>query len=84
MDIVTVIGCFAAVLTTLAFVPQVLQTLRTRATADISLSMFAMFTTGVGAWLTYGVMIHSAPIIVANFITLMLAGTILVLKVRNG
>ncbi|HWL29070.1 MAG TPA: SemiSWEET transporter [Burkholderiaceae bacterium] len=84
MDMIGFIGCFAAVLTTVAFVPQVVKTWRTRATADISLSMFAMFTAGVAAWLAYGVMIGSAPIVLANGITLMLAGIILVLKVRHG
>jgi MtN3 and saliva related transmembrane protein len=75
-----VIGAAAAVLTTLAFVPQAWLTLRTRDVSGISLTMYAILTLGVALWLVYGLMLQAWPVIIANAITLALAGTILTMK----
>lgn len=74
------IGLLAAALTTLSFVPQAILVLRTRETAGISLTMYAMFTVGIGAWLAYGILREDMPIIVANVVTLTLASLILGMK----
>ena len=76
------IGLVAAVLTTISFLPQTFLVLRTGRTDGISLSMYALFTTGVAGWLLYGVLVGSLPVILANAITLALAATILALKLR--
>ncbi|MEM9572334.1 MAG: SemiSWEET transporter [Pseudomonadota bacterium] len=76
------IGLVAAMLTTISFLPQTVMVLRTRCTDGISLSMYALFTTGVAGWLAYGVLDNSLPIILANAVTLALAATILGLKLR--
>ncbi|HEY8355132.1 MAG TPA: SemiSWEET transporter [Methylophilaceae bacterium] len=76
------IGFAAAVLTTIAFVPQVIKVLRTRSTRDVSTGMYALFTTGVALWLGYGILVGSWPVILANAVTLLLAGMVLVLKIR--
>ena len=78
------IGFAAAVLTTIAFVPQLVKVWRTRRTEDISAGMYSIFAVGVALWLAYGVMIESWPVIVANFVTLVFALTILALKLRHG
>lgn len=78
------IGSLAACLTTAAFIPQVWQVWRSQHTQDISLAMYASFTCGVALWLTYGVLLNAWPIIIANAITLVLSGTVLVLKLRFG
>jgi len=84
MSLVMLIGLAAAVCTTLAYAPQVIKAWRTRQTKDISLGMFVLMVTGVMLWLVYGVLIGDVPLIVANLVTLSLAGTILVLKLRHG
>ena len=76
------LGLVAGTLTTVAFVPQVVKAWRTRSTHDISLGMFALFSSGLVLWLVYGVMIDSLPIVVSNIITLALALTILFFKLR--
>lgn len=78
------IGYTAAVLTTLAFVPQAAKTIRSRDTRGISLTMYAVFTAGVACWFVYGVALHSWPMMLANSITFLLAATILALKLRHG
>lgn len=74
------IGIVAGVLTTLAFVPQVIRVWRTRSARDLSLASFAIFTAGVALWMLYGVAIEALPVIVANAVTLVLAAAILVMK----
>jgi MtN3 and saliva related transmembrane protein len=80
---VDLIGYVAAILTTVAFVPQALTSWRTRDLSGVSLPMYSIFTAGVAMWLAYGVMLGSWPIIVANTITFALSGAVLVLKVRH-
>ena len=77
------VGYAAATLTTLAFIPQTLQSWRTRDLSGVSLGMYSLFTLGVALWLLYGVALESWPIIIANTITLALAGTVLFLKLRH-
>ncbi|PIE39750.1 MAG: glutathione synthetase [Gammaproteobacteria bacterium] len=77
------IGYVAAACTTFSFIPQVLHILRTRDTAAISLGMYSIFTFGVAMWLTYGLVLNDAPMIVANAITLTLALFILCYTLRD-
>ncbi len=80
MNTTELVGLVAGTLTTLAFVPQVLKIWASKHAHDISLATFALFSTGVGLWLIYGLRIGSWPIILANGITLALALLILILK----
>ena len=84
MNTIDWMGSIAATLTTVSFIPQVWQVWRTRHTKDISLVMFATFTCGVVIWLIYGLMLNSWPIIIANGITVCLAGSVLLMKLRFG
>lgn len=77
------IGYFAASLTTISFLPQVIQIVKTNDTKSISLGMYCIFVLGVSLWLVFGIMISSLPIILANAITLILTLTILILKIKN-
>lgn len=84
MSTTELIGYVAAFLTTCSFVPQALHTFRTRDVRGISLGMYSVFTAGVALWLVYGVVLAAWPIVVANAITLALAGTILGMKLVYG
>lgn len=74
------LGTIAATLTTGSFLPQAWLTFRTRDVHGISLGMYASFTIGVALWLAYGVLLGQWPIIVANAVTLVLAASILGMK----
>ena len=78
------IGYCAAFLTTVAFLPQAIQSWRTRDLSGISVGMYSLFTAGVGLWLIYGLIIEKWPLILANTLTFALALSILLLKLRNG
>lgn len=84
MDFVTIIGFIGASLTTIAFLPQVIQIWKTKSTKDISLKMYIILCAGIFLWLLYGVMILSWPIIVANAIGFISSLIILIFKVKYG
>ena len=74
-------GYFAAILTTLAFLPQLIKTLKTKKADDVSLITLIMFLTGVLSWIIYGYKISSTPIFLANLITFILNLLILIFKI---
>ena len=80
---IEVIGYCAAFLTTIAFLPQAIQSWRTRDLSGVSLGMYSLFTAGVGLWLIYGLIIEKWPLILANALTFALALSILALKLRH-
>lgn len=82
MEIIEVVGLIAAVLTTGAFVPQVLKVLKAKSTKDISLSMYLVMFTGVILWLVYGLYHKAPPIIFANSVTAILILSVIILKLK--
>jgi MtN3 and saliva related transmembrane protein len=84
MTAVDWLGSVAAVLTTIAFVPQVRQIWKTRSARDVSLPMYLLFIAGIALWLAYGLMLGAWPLIIANVVTLTLAMIVVILKIRWG
>ena len=82
MSATELIGFVAATLTTASFIPQAWLTFKTKDVSGISLGMYSVVTTGVAAWLVYGLMLGAWPVVVANAVTLALASGILVMKLR--
>jgi MtN3 and saliva related transmembrane protein len=77
------IGFIAATLTTIAFIPQAIKTIRTKETKGISLPMYLIFWIGVLCWLYYGIVLGQTPIIIGNIITAIFAGIVLYFKLTN-
>ena len=77
------LGYLAAIFATGSFVPQVIKTWRTRSSEDLSLVMLLCHIVGMVLWLGYGVMIGSAPIVIANVIAVLLDVVLLSLKLRT-
>ena len=82
MEITTLVGLSAGTLTTIAFLPQVIKTWKSKSASDISLGMFLAFCTGVFLWIVYGFSVGDLPVIVTNLATFVLASIILVLKLK--
>jgi MtN3 and saliva related transmembrane protein len=82
--IATIIGLTAAFLTTFAYLPQSIKTIRTKHTKDLSLAMLVMIDVGLVFWLTYGIMISSIPVISANTVSIILITIILIMKIKYG
>lgn len=82
MNFIDLIGFLAAILTTIAFLPQVIKAWRSQSTKDVSLETIVLFSTGVFLWVVYGFYINAVPIVVANVVTLMLNLILLFLKLK--
>ena len=76
------IGIIAALLTTLSFVPQAWQVIKTKDTSGISLGMYTMFVVGVFLWMIHGFIIQDYAVIGANGVTFVLASIILIFKIK--
>ena len=81
---IKLIGFAAAACTTVAYAPQVIKVWKTRSARDISLGMFLIMVLGLALWLVYGLLSGDGPLIASNAVTMLLAGGILVMKLRYG
>lgn len=84
MDFTELTGSLAAMTTTLCWLPQAVQIIRTKETAGVSTIAYGAFAVGVALWLAYGIMIGSRPVTAANLVTLLLVLVILGLKLFYG
>jgi len=82
--VIKLIGFAAATCTTVAYAPQVIKVWKTRSARDISLGMFLIMVLGLALWLIYGLLSGDAPLIASNAVTMLLAGGILVMKLKYG
>lgn len=80
MDYTQLLGYLAALLTTVANLPQTYKIIKTKSTKDISLMSYLILTTGCGLWLAYGILKSDNPLIIANGISTAICIIILVLK----
>jgi MtN3 and saliva related transmembrane protein len=83
MDTTFLIGNAAAILTSVSFLPQAIQVIKTKDTKSISLPMYLMFVIGVILWLTYGILQKDLPLMLANIVTLVFASIILFYKIKE-
>jgi MtN3 and saliva related transmembrane protein len=80
MEWIDLTGLVAAGCTTIAFVPQAIQIIRTKDTSSISAAMYTIFTLGTTLWLVFGIFTKNTPIILANAVTTIFAVVILYYK----
>jgi len=81
---VQALGFVAGFLTSVAFVPQVVKTWRSRSADDLSATTLTAFTVGILLWLVYGIVLASWPLVLSNAITLVLTALLCVLKVSGS
>ncbi len=82
MNYIEIIGFIAAVLTTAAFLPQVYKTWKTKDVSSLSLPMLFLFFIGIVAWLVYGFLKNSPPMIFANSITVVSSFLLIYFKIK--
>lgn len=80
---ITYLGLFAAVITSTGPFLQMVKTVRTRETGDLSWGMWISLCSGVVLWLCYAILKEDVPLIIANSITLCCSAVILCVMVRN-
>jgi MtN3 and saliva related transmembrane protein len=77
-----VLGLVSGALTTIAFIPQVWKTYKTKSAKNLSLGMFMIFCSGTIGWLAYGIFRNDVPVMAANAVTLALCLVLIYLKFR--
>ena len=82
MNLTTLIGTIAAILTTSSFLPQVIKTWKTKSAKDISLKMYIILCTGVLLWFVYGLLLSDLPIIIANAVAFLFTLSVIFLKIK--
>lgn len=60
------IGFIAGTLTSVAAIPQLIKTIKTRHVRDISIWQPLLLAFGVALWMIYGILIKDLPLIMAN------------------
>lgn len=80
----TTIGFVAGTLTSIAAIPQVFKTLRTRHVRDISIWQPLLLSFGVGLWMMYGFLINDLPLILANITPLICNAVLTGMKIFYG
>ncbi|MBR3682381.1 MAG: hypothetical protein IKD05_01300 [Tidjanibacter sp.] len=83
MDFATLIGYSAAILMVLGYIPQTLQTIRTRKTDDIALGSFVLMALGATCFFIQGVATGNVPLAIANGLTATMSTIIFVIKMIN-
>ena len=79
---IELVGMFAAVLTTAAFIPQVYKIWKSKVSDGISLSMYLSMFIGVVTWCVYGYLIGSLSVMIANIVAGLLQLTIIYFKLK--
>jgi len=80
--VINTVGTLAGLCGIVGFTPQIAKILREKDATSVSLKMYAVTTTGFVLWVAYGLLQKSWPITAANSAMLVLAATILLLKLR--
>jgi MtN3 and saliva related transmembrane protein len=83
VDIDTIVGTAAAILTTASNIPQLKKCWETGSAGDLSLKMLLTLASGVALWIGYGVLKDDLVIICANVVSLALVLAILGFRLRD-
>jgi MtN3 and saliva related transmembrane protein len=79
-----IIGFIAGILVACSLIPQTIKSWKTRSTSDISIAWMLINLFGQTLWIIYGFMINSPSLIIMSGITLLLATSLLILKIKHG
>lgn len=82
MSALQLLGLAAGTITSITFLPQVIQIWKTKSAKDISMFMLMLLILGVSMWLTYGILVMDAAIIYTNSMVLIMSLIMLYFKVK--
>jgi MtN3 and saliva related transmembrane protein len=82
--LINIFGVAAGICSMASFIPQIGKILKTRSAEGVSLKMFSVTVTAFVLWTIYGLLLMSWPIALSNAVCLVLALTVVVLRLRLG
>lgn len=83
MNWISIIGVLAAIVSTINQLPQAWKTIRSKDTHSLSLGMYSMVWIATSLWLTYGILLKDAPLMLSNSISIIPISYILWMKLHN-
>ncbi len=78
------IGLVAGFCTTVAFLPQIIKSYKTKSTADLSWGWLGVLFVGMALWIGYALMIGSLPVLATNALSEALLVVLIFLKLKHG
>jgi len=82
--LIDLLGYTAGILVVVSLLPQTIKAWRTKSTKDLSLWRYIIYILGLSLWISYAVIIKNGPVAAMNSVGLMLALSILMLKLKHG
>lgn len=73
------LGYVAGICTAIVFLPQSIQTLKTKDVKGLSISTYVIYNIGMLSWILYGIYLHSLQMIIFNSISFVFSSIILYL-----
>jgi len=80
MEWTEIMGHIGALLSSITFIPQVLQAWKTKSVGDLSMNMLLIVFTSTIVWLVYAFSLNLLPVIIANTIIFVLSGILIYFK----
>ena len=78
-----VLGYVAGICTAIVFLPQSIQTVKTKNVQGLALSSYIIYNIGMLSWILYGVYLNSVQMIIFNSISLIFASIILYMIIKD-
>ncbi|MFM2325947.1 MAG: hypothetical protein RIR31_149 [Bacteroidota bacterium] len=82
MSAIQLLGLAAGTITSITFLPQVIQIWKTKSAKDLSMQMLLLLIVGVSMWLTYGILVADAAIIYTNSMVLTMSLILFYFKLK--
>ena len=82
MKLIDLLGYTAGVLVVISLLPQTIKSWKTKLTRDLSLWRYIIYVIGLTLWIIYAIIIQNGPVAIMNSLGLLLALSILYLKIR--
>lgn len=84
MELITLVGLTASILVTVAYIPEVVKTIRTKETRDLALSWIVTLDLGQVLYLIYSLAIMNIPVIITSSSGVVTCTILLVYKMKYG
>ena len=84
LDWKELLGFIGGALITIGFIPQVWRLFKLNSAREISLPFTILFLVGAAFWLSYGVSMRLASVILWNTISLAIMGAMIYAKIKYG
>ncbi|MCD4705109.1 hypothetical protein K8R66_03455 [bacterium] len=82
MNFIDILGYIAGILVVISLLPQTIKSWKTKSTKDLSLWRYIIYILGLILWIIYASIIKNAPVAIMNSLGLLLASSLLYLKVK--